>query len=734
MGKSRSAPVTITEGPRKKRPSGPPKPRRDLHKVRAKWFQARAAWPRREAPAAHLVWERSATFGAMKAAPGTARWSSIGPTNIGGRLTCLAAHPTNPDRIWAGAAGGGVWYSKNAGRTWTAQWHDQDTLNVGALAIDPTRPGTLYCGTGEANLSADSYAGVGLYRTRNGGRTWRLLAPCGTTGLPSRIGVIAIDPFDPDHLLLGGVGFGTTSDFGGLYVSRDGGVTWQRQVFVSPYNYWCHAIVFHPTTRGLIYATVTEEGIKSGIYRSDDGGASWTQLTKGLPVTARFGRTSLAISPSRPSILYALAADAGSEDADRVLGVFRTTNGGGSWTNVAGAHFRLEGQMSYGNTIAVHPTDPDTVLCGGVDLRRTTDGGKTWKRATAWNADRGHRSYAHADHHALLMPAGRPDRVYDANDGGLDVSEDAGARWTNRSAGLAVTMYYDMDVAPSNPNAFGGGAQDNGTVVTTTGRADDHAEILGGDGGWIVFDPNEAGHLYASYYNLNLYRFRDGDCLGVSPPADEDEQGSVWMAFIDMAPGRPDVVYTGSTRVWRTLNDGVKWRAVSAPLDGSPITAIEVATRDSRRVYVGTENGGIFRSTDGGATWSPDLSGAMVPGFTITRLAASPADATIVYATLANFDRSHVFRSGDGGTTWADVDQRGLPNVPHHAIAIPAHSPKTLYVCNDVGVFVSRDDGATWANLSRNLPHVMVVDLVYHEASRTLYAATYGRSLWKMKG
>lgn len=729
-------PASISRGPRKERRKGRPSPRLSNHKARSVWFQARAAWPVREAPIANVIRQRVTSRKTLPAAPLTVSWEGIGPTNIGGRLTSIVSHPKDPERIWVGAAGGGVWHSPDAGRSWRPQWHDEDSLNVGALAIDPVNPDILYCGTGEANLSADSYAGVGIYRTLDGGATWHLLAPVDTTVLPRRIGVIAINPFNRQHLLVGGVGYGEVGqgrDYGGLFVSTDGGSTWTRSTFVSPHNYWCHSIVFHPRTRGTVYCTVTARGVSSGIYRSRDGGATWTQLSKGLPPGERMGRTTLAISRSNPKVLYALIADEGSEYADQLLGVFRTANGGETWKNVTGGHFADEAQMSYGNTIAVHPRRSNHVICGGVDLHLTTNGGKTWRQVTKWDADRGAADYAHADHHALLMPSAAPGRIYDANDGGLDLSEDAGTTWTNRSNGLAVTMYYDLDTAQSDGRSFGGGAQDNGTLITTSGRAYDHFELLGGDGGWIVFDPREAGHIYASYQHFGIYRFRRGTYKRVSPPAPASEQNFVWMCFIAMDPNHSDTVFTGSYRVWRTKNDGQTWTPVSPALDTAQISAIEVARADSRRVYVGTENGKLFRSLDGGTTWSSNISSATLPGHSITRLASSPADANLLYATFANFGHSHVFRSRDGGLTWQDIDKGRLPDVPHHSIAIPPDDPKTIFVCNDVGVFMTRDAGAGWMNLTLNLPNVMVVDLTYHQKDGTLLAATYGRSLWRLR-
>ncbi len=732
--KAATASALLVRGPGKPRSRGTPEPRLSTHKKRAVWFQARTCWPVRDAPIHKLVQARAQARNTQTLSM-TTQWESAGPSNIGGRTTCLICHPQNADILWIGAAGGGVWHSTDGGVTWAPQWHSQDILNIGALAIDSKDPNVIYCGTGEADLSADSYPGVGLFKSTDGGASWQVLASPDNDAVPRRIGAIAIDPFDSRHIIVGGVGFNESSasghDFGGLYFSHDGGATWTRELSFATNNYWCHAVVFHPTVTGKIYTTITEQGSRSGIWRSSDGGGSWQQLTSGLPAAALFGRTSLAISASNPDIIYAFAQNESSGDKDALLGVFRSADGGNTWKNVAGSYFKTEGQISYGNTVAVHPTSPNIVICGGVDLHLTRNGGKTWKKVSHWDADRGKPTYAHADHHALLMPASKPGRIYSANDGGMDMSDDTGTNWTNRSKGLVATMFYDMDVAASDGKNFGGGAQDNGTVVTATGSSDDYFEKLGGDGGWMIYDPQDATHMYASYYNMGIFRFRNGKATDVSPPV--PEKNSVWMCYITMDPANSNTVYTGSTRIWKTTNDGAAWKAMSPEFDGGVISAIEVAESDSKRIYVGTENGGFFRSTDGGVTWSANLSSSVLPGFTITRLETNAmTSADLLFATIANFGRSHVFRSKDGGITWTDVDRGQLPDVPHHAVLVLPGDPKRVFVCNDVGVFASQDGGDTWENMTLNLPNVMVIDLVYQATDKMLYAATYGRSIWRI--
>lgn len=735
--------LDFSEAPKKKRPSGPPAPRTTTHKKRTVWFQARAAWPYREPSAHALVRERSRAAAALAPQANVPDWELVGPTNVGGRMTSTCCAPRKPNIIWAGAAGGGVWKSEDGGKNWRGLWHNQPTLNVGSIAVDPVNPAILYCGTGEANLSADSYPGVGIFRSVDGGDSWQILAPSEAANIPTRIGCLVIDPFDTSHLCLGGV---THSEGGsdGMFVSRNGGLSWGRLNFPGNGQYRCHSIVFHPTIRDTLFATISARGTQSGIWRSTNGGASWTQLTNGLPSPERFGRTSLAIAPSKPSVIYALA----STLKEGVLGVFRSDNGGNSWSNVAGTHFAREGQMSYGNTIAVHPADPNHVLCGGVDLHLTRDGGNTWVRATRWDAKRGKPNYAHADHHCLLMPVDQPGLVYDMNDGGMDVSLDGGKTWENRSNGLAVSMFYDVDVAQSDGRMFGGGLQDNGTNVTlagevTTGDGDtvvlggkpgDFVEVTGGDGGWMIIDPTNLEHFYTTSQNMTVNRFRKTTgWTDASPPVNQAEAESVWMVFLEFDPGDSRTVFAGGLRVWRTRDDGNHWAAVSPVLDGSAISAVEIAQADPKMVYIGTEKGGIYRSRDGGDSWSEDLASPVLPGFTITRLLTSPANARLLYATVANSNARHVFRSRDGGSTWSDIDRGQLPDVPHHAIAIPRAKPSTLYVCSDAGVHVSTDAGETWKSLTRNLPTVPVVDLVYHDGDGTLTAATYGRSIWRIK-
>lgn len=731
-----SGSTTVSPGPRKQAAKGRPGPRLSHHKGRAAWFRARVSWPLRDPSMKALMFARRSAATKLAPLPEAQQWTLAGPTNIGGRCTSLVCHPGDANTMWLGAAGGGVWKTVDAGGTWRPCWPAAAPLQIGSLAIDPSDPQVIYCGTGEANMSADSYPGDGVYRTSNGGKSWRRLASSAKNAVPPRIGVIAVDPSDAQHLLLGGIGYGRLAaehDTGGLYESKDRGATWARLNLANGGNYWCHSIVFDPATAGRVFIDVTAQGAASGLYRSDDSGASWQQLTKGLPPSDRMGRATLAIAPSNPKVLYAFVADEQSEQADLMLGVFKSTNGGNSWTNVAGKHFAKERQIGYGNTIAVHPQDPKHVICGGVDLHLSTDGGTTWRKVTRWDAERGDSNYAHADHHALAMPASTPGRVVSANDGGVDLSDDGGRSWDNRSNGLSITMFYDVDVGQSDARVLGGGAQDNGTLVTNAADAAGFFQLLGGDGGWVVVDPRDAGHIFASYQFGGMFRFRGGDWKEVTPPFKPEESHGIWMVFITMDPNDSNCVYTGNHRLYRTLNDGKSWKEASPVFDASPISSIEVAAANSNVLYVGTENGALFCSRDRGATWSADLRNGMLPGVAVTRIATHPADALDVCVTVANSGNSHVFRSRNGGQNWSDIDRGALPDVPHHAVLIRPDAPNEIYVCSDAGVYLTKDGGGAWLNATGNLPLAMAVDLVYQVATRTLIVATYGRSIWQLK-
>ena len=716
------------------------------------WFAQRASQTLHQAHAGELedFWRRRAPSSWDPKLP---HWECAGPFNIAGRVTALIVHPNDPQRLWAGAAAGGVWSSANGGASWQSCWPIWASPNIGALASDPADPNLIYCATGEANLSLDCYPGTGLYISRDGGANWELLAAADTHNLPCRIGVLLPRGLTPSMLYLGGLTLDEQHP-AGLYGSPDGGKTWLRENGPSCSNYWCHSLAAHP--EGFLLAGLELGGAQTGIWRRV-GNGTWKQLHGGLPAGDKTGRISLAMAPSRPDTVYALVANRlGSE----VVGVYRSRNGGEHWQEVGGAHFAAESQSSYNNTIAVHPDDPDTVVCGLNEIHITRDGGATWRRASHWDADEGSPEYVHSDQHAIVLPGGN--LIYAANDGGVAASEDLGESWSMRPRGMVNTMFYDIDVAPANGKIFGGGAQDNGCLVTgVTAKQGDFLRVLGGDGAWMVFDPEDEHHVVGSRSDIHIFRhaaaqhwsedfWEEIGPKGMKP--DEHHQNAI--AVLEIDPAHPRTLWVGSRRLWRTTRDGREWQPVSPEFDGSAITAIEIPPNERGQVWAGTRNGGIFRSLDDGETWSGDLSGPEIPPRVITRIESHPRKAARLVVTIGGTGMvsramprprrhgempitsgleniAHVFLSEDGGLSWRPIGTPEMPDVAYHAAVFETHEPYRLFVANDCGVWMT-EDFAAWTDVSTSLPNAMISDLVYHHRDRSLTAATHGRGIWRV--
>ena len=714
------------------------------------WFSQRASQTLHDISAADL--EKFRTRRAQSA-KNTAlpQWECAGPFNIAGRVTTLVAHPADPRRLWAGAAAGGVWHSADSGASWRHSWPDWASPNIGALAIDPADPNLLYCATGEANISPDCYPGSGLYRSRDGGSKWELLADAGALNLPRRLGVLLLGKLT-STLYLGGVTL-DESHPAGLYRSPDGGHTWSRENAPSRCNYACHSLVEHPS--GFLLAGLHLGGAQTGIWRGEHG--LWKQVHGGLPDGDKASRISLAMAPSHPDTIYALVAD---RQGSKVLGVYRSRDGGERWREVGGSQFAAETQSSYNHTIAVHPDNPDMVVCGLNDIHLSRDAGATWLRASQWDAAEDSPTYVHSDQHAILLPAGG--LIYAANDGGVASSEDGGATWRMRVRGMVNTMFYDIDVAPADGRVFGGGAQDNGSLMTGIGGQEgDFLRVLRGDGAWMVFHPEDAHHVVASRSDIHIFRHTAAGHWSapsweeISPldmPDSEHRQNAI--AVVAMDPAHPATLWVGSRRLWRTHRDKRGWRAVSPEFDGSAITAIEIPPAAPRQVWAGTRNGGIFRSLDDGETWSGDLSGPEIPARAISRIESHPRKASRLVVTIGGTGvasraaprararalapivsgtefMAHVFLSEDSGLSWRPIDTPEMPDVTYHAAVFETHEPYRLFVANDCGVWMT-EDFAVWTDISTTLPNVVISDLAYHHRDRSLTAATYGRGVWRV--
>jgi len=730
---------------------------RHPQKDRAYWFQRSAAFPLRDSSPVELekFWASQVNADISP----VHRWQCLGPNNIAGRVTALVIHPTKPNTWYAGSATGGLWVSDNAGESWRPTWSRFANQNIGALAwMHFQGTLTLIAATGEANMSGDSYPGSGIYFSDDEGLTWQPLfgdSPFAKAKAtieediritPRRVGSFATNV---GRLAMGSV-FLDDSLPAGLYlcdVETGMGLTpctaWGER------SYNCHCVLIHPKDPDTIYVSIEPDGSHNGIWRSRDFGKSWERLSKGLPSGDQFRRTSLAFAPSDPNVMYALAANR----RNHILGLFRSTNGGDSWREILGDRYPKERQMSYNNVIAVHPRNPDRVVWGGMKLYRTDDVGRHWRRIGSGDSD--DRDYVHSDHHALIWLD--DEVIISGNDGGVAITTNGGRTWQERTRGMVTTMFYDLAVAPSNCEVFGGGTQDNGTLIAGVDgvQQSDFAAPVPGDGAWLAFDPANAGNVFACASGFEVYYHHfdqpwkfDG-WKHVKPSQitdDEAKQRAFTVMAIEPSTRRgPKSVWAGSNRLWRTDNNDKSWRPVSPSFDGTPISAIEISTVNPDLMYAGTTGGGIFRSKDRGCTWSQNLSSIDIPSRAITSIETHPTKAKTLVVTVASsgllssgvdiqtgksLPYGHVFLSEDAGDTWTDIDAGALPNVVYYAAAYETNLPYRLFVGGDLGVWAYV--GKQWLNISGNLPNVVVSDLVYHGTDRSLTAATYGRGIWRI--
>ncbi len=672
-------------------------------------------------------------------------WQGAGPYNIGGRVTALAVVPGGLT-VYLGSANGGLFRSNDAGVNWTSIFDGEFAFSIGALALDPTDPNTVYCGTGEANSAVDTYDGSGLYRTTDGGTSWQYVGLEETR----RIARVAIDPWNSDRIFVAAMGTQFSTDAQrGLYRSEDGGLNWSQVLFVND-STGCADVVVNPAHPETVYCSTWERvrrptyrrafGPDCGIWRSIDHGATWMRLTNGLPAPGdNVGRIALAIAPSRPSTVYAQIIT-GTIGGYSGRGMYRTTDGGATWTrrDISGFTGIFGGFGWYFGDMAVDPTNPDKIYALGQVLVRSTDGGVNFT---------GIQGNAHVDHHAMWIDPSNPNRIYLGNDGGFWSTTVGGTTWT-QALTLDITQFYAGAIDASNPARLMGGTQDNSTPMTTGSPSGWFQALNVGDGFYCAIDPTNPAVLIAEWQNC---------CSGGGPRRSTNSGGSWaaplagsfnsgdrynWCTPLVMNPLNHNVILVGSQRVYRSTNNGVSYGTISGDLTTntpavgltySTITTLDISAPDTSLYYAGTDDGNVWRSPDRGASWT-DIS-AGLPVRWVTRVTADPGDPQVVYVTLSGFSAdehiAHVYRSADRGSTWKAI-AGDLPDIPVNDLVVDPADTQRLFVATDVGVYWTADQGAVWAPLGSGLPFTAVFDLTLHAPSRTLVAATHGRSQWKL--
>lgn len=667
-------------------------------------------------------------------------WSFVGPLNTGGRITDVAISPDNDATLYVATAVGGIFKTNNGGASWTPIFDEMGRASIGSMAIAPSNANRIYVGTGEANGSATSGAffGDGIYRSDNGGTTWQHMGLEGT----DHIGRVIVDPNDSDRVFVAATGtlYGY-NDERGIYRSTNAGSDWEQVLFVTDSTAAIDVAMNHIDTDILFAATWERTrkpwqrdygGVTSGIHRSLDGGDTWTELgaTNGLPApNAQTGRIGLAVSESNPGTVYARYTT--NEITNVFNGLYKSTDNGENWTLVTlGALSGIDASFGwfFGN-IRVNPEDSEEVFVLGQSISRTRNSGSSWQSINGM----------HVDHHALEYSRTNNDFLLAGNDGGAYTSINGGDTWT-KFTNLPITQFYNIEIDNLEPDGVYGGTQDNNTIRTLTGGANDWSAIWGGDGFHVNVDPVDNNFIYVESQFGNLGRSTDGGATfsGATNGIDFASDRNNWNTPVIISPFNSEKVYYGTNRLY--ISDrAVLWNPISPDLtDGEhpsgslsygTLTAIAPSYNNLDVIYTGSDDGNVQVTANGGSTWENISAG--LPDRYITAIAISPTDDNVAYVTFSGFsvldDTPHVFKTTNRGASWQNISSN-LPDIPVNDIIIH-QDLNVLFVATDLNVWYSHNEGASWTLLGDNLPTTVMRDLKLHEATNTLYVGTFGRSI-----
>jgi len=521
-----------------------------------------------------------------------------------------------------------------------------------------------------------------------------------------------------------------------VYRSTDGGDTWEQRLLVSD-STGIIDMAIHPNNGNIVYAASWERirrptnrqygGETSRIYRSQDGGDTWSELSNGLPSEPNSkGRISIDISQSNPDVLYAFYTD----KIGNVEGTFKTIDGGDTWIEVNSINNGTSYHWWFGG-IFIDPIDENIIYNSGFVMDKSVDGGITWN-STFPNV--------HVDQHAMAFNTLVPGEVLIGNDGGLYVSNDNGNSSLKNNS-LPITQFYRFYVDAQNSDKIYGGAQDNNTIRTQTAGISDWQAIYGGDGFQPIVDPTNTNVIYALSQRGNLGKSsNNGSSFNGALDGIPSDDTNNWDTALVLDPNDSQTLYYGTQKVYKTTNAAENWTAISPDLSNGPyagnldfgtVTTINVSPINSNLIYAGTDDGNLWKTSDGGANWTK-ISDAL-PNRWITKVLASRNDVNTLYVTFSGYrygeDDGHVYKSTDSGENWADISGT-LPDIPINDIEQDQYG--NLFLGTDIGVLSSLDNGANWEPFGENMPSVVVNDLFIHEASEYMYAATYGRSSYKM--
>ena len=630
-------------------------------------------------------------------------WKNIGPFKVGGRVKSIVHHPKKEGYVFIGAAAGGIWKTTSSGLDWTPLFDYENGIAFGALAIDINHPDTMYAGTGEAVNGGNSYLGAGCFKTTDGGQTWKVI------GL-TQVGAFSklyVHPKNSNLIYAGAIKRGQ-----GFYKSVNGGDSW-KQTNDKPVT----DITINPEDENELFIGISGEGI----FYSNDAGETWTARNTGI--SEGIGRVSVQFAPSNTNILFSLM----EINSNGVI--YKSTDRGNNWSNsYRGDASFFNNQGWYDNHIEVHPTNPNIVIAGGIDIWRTSDGGSNWRNVT--NGYSG--GTTHVDQQSACFDPLNPNIVYIGNDGGMYSSIDGGVNWRNINNGLQITQFYAMAIDDSKENVNYGGTQDNGTVGI---RGDDWSGVAGGDGFSVVIDNKNPELIYGEYYNGSLWRinFGSGEYKTITNGIPSDDAG-LWHSPLIM--DQEGTLYHGRGAIYFSFDKGDSWFPLTEK-NSSKYSTLAVSHVDPLIIYGGCENGDVFATTDGGGEWNNVAKNGLISRY-VTDIATSYLDAGTAYVSFSGYGMPHLFKTTNYGQNWVNLGN-DLPDVPVNAIAIHPYNldEKVIYVGTDIGVFATFDGGVSWLPFGKKLARSPVTDLRFRKTSAfypnlVLRAATHGRSMWEV--
>lgn len=701
---------------------------------------------------------------------------SIGPTRPSGRFVDFAVSSQDPYIFYAATATGGLWKTVNNGITFEPVFDNEAVFSIGAVACAATDHNIVWVGTGEANNSRSTYWGDGVYKSTDGGRTWKNM------GLRDshHIGRIVIHPQNPDIVYVAAVGhLYSENEERGLFKTEDGGQTWKKVLGVSIDGRHIGVIdvAIDPQNPETVYAATYDRlrkpwtymlgGPGSGIYKSTDGGRTWKKLTNGLP-GGILGRIGLAVYPKNPQIVYACIENAnkpgmspeerwqeilqGKSSQGMIDGeVYRSDDGGESWRKVSPEKQSIGGSPGYYyGRIVVDPNDDKHVYVLSVSTFESKDGGKSWTRAFNFGGD----------DHALWIDPKDSRHLLLGFDHGMGISFDGGKNWYHPD-NLPLGQFYAVDFDMSYPYNVAGGMQDNGSAKgpsTKRGggpiRLEDWETVGGGDGMYNVFDRKTNRFLYneSQFGAIQRIDLLTGERKNISYQLKRRDLRWNWCSPILVSPHNSDVIYHGANILLRSPYRGEYWEEISPDLttndptklptgkggDGNiqycTITTIDESPLEEGVLWVGTDDGNVWLSRDGGKNWkklNDRIPGH--PGYWVSRIVASSHFAGTAYLAFTGYRhddfRPFLYKTNDYGETWVSI-AGNLPNEPINVIREDPWNPNLLFVGTDLGLHVSLDGGKSWIKLKNNMPTQPVHDLKIHPREKEIIVATHGRSIF----